>query len=145
MIERPQPSEYNEYFGYYIGLVPEGDILEILQDELRTTLDLIARIPEDKETYRYAEGKWSIREVIGHLADAERVFQYRALAFARSDPAHLPSMEENDYARESNAHSRTLAELADEFDLWLAEAPRYLQKLQNFLVLQVYLYWKDTD
>ena len=116
MIERPQPSEHDEYFGRYIGLVPDGDILEVLESELRATLGLLAKVPEDKEKHRYAEGKWSIREVIGHIIDAERMFQYRALAFARRDPAHLPSFEENDYARESNAHSRPLAELADEYE-----------------------------
>jgi uncharacterized damage-inducible protein DinB len=116
MIERPNPSEHDEYFGRYIRLVPEGDILAILESELETTLGLLATIVTDKETYRYADGKWSIREVIGHIIDSERMFQYRALAFARRDPTHLPSFEEDDYARESNAHSRPLAELAAEFE-----------------------------
>jgi uncharacterized damage-inducible protein DinB len=117
MIGRPTASEHDEYFGRYIGLVPEGDILEILDSERVETLTLLAGLSEEKSEYRYAEGKWSIREVIGHLIDSERMFQYRALCFARRDPAHLPSFEENDYAKESNAHQRPLAELAEEFDL----------------------------
>ncbi len=117
MIGRPAASEHDEYFGRYIGLVPEGDIIGILESERRKTQELLAGVPQERETYRYAEGKWSIREVIGHLIDSERMFQYRALCFARRDPAHLPSFEEGDYASESNAHGRSLSELAEEFDL----------------------------
>ncbi len=115
MIKRPKPDEYFEYYGRYVGKVPDGDILAILADESQRTLDLLRKVPSEREDYAYASGKWSIKEVIGHVTDAERVFAYRALSFARRDPAHLPSMEENDWARVSNAAQRTLAELADEF------------------------------
>ena len=117
MMGRPAASEHDEYFGRYIGLVAEGDILEILEGERAKTQKLLSGLSEEQSTYRYAEGKWSIREVIGHLIDSERMFQYRALCFARRDPAHLPSFEENDYAKESNAHQRPLAELTEEYDL----------------------------
>ncbi len=115
MIERPQPDEYFEYYGRYIDKVPAGDICSILADQLQLTLDLLAGVPPDREDYAYAPGKWSIKEVIGHVTDAERVFAYRALSFARRDPAQLPSMEENDWAEVSNASHRTLAKLAEEF------------------------------
>ncbi len=115
MIDRPQPDEYFEYYGRYIDKVPDGDICSVLADELQATLELLGRVAPDREDYAYAPGKWSIREVIGHVTDAERVFAYRALSFARRDPAPLPSMEENDWADISNAGQRSLAELADEF------------------------------
>ena len=115
MIKRPQPDEYFEYYGRYIDKVPDGDICSILANELQVTLDLLGKVPPDREDYAYAPGKWSIKEVIGHVTDAERVFAYRALSFARRDPAHLPSMEENDWVRVSNATQRPLPELADEF------------------------------
>jgi uncharacterized damage-inducible protein DinB len=116
MIRRPEATEHDAYFGRYIDKVPEGDILEILEGELQQTLGLLASVPAARETYRYAEGKWSIREVIGHLIDSERLFQYRALCFARRDPAHLPTFDEDEYARQSNAHGRPLAELAEELE-----------------------------
>jgi uncharacterized damage-inducible protein DinB len=116
MIQRPDPSEYFEYYGRYITQVPEGDILTILTEELQRTLDLLGSVPPDRGDFSYAPGKWSIKEVIGHLIDAERLFAYRALSFARRDPAHLPSMEQDDWAGVSNAAERTLEALADELE-----------------------------
>ena len=77
-LKRPEDREYAEYYRRYVGLVPDGDILETLRDQLGETLALLQGLPEDRETYRYAEGKWSLREVIGHLLDTERVFAFRA-------------------------------------------------------------------
>ena len=116
MIQRPEPSEHFEYYRRYIDLVPDGDILSRLAEECRRTLDLLGGVAADREQYAYAPGKWSVREVIGHLVDTERLFAYRALSFARRDPTHLPSMEENDWADASNASLRSLADLADEFE-----------------------------
>ncbi len=116
MMDRPEPSEYFEYYGRYVNLVPEGDIISVLESELQRTLDMLEGVPEELEEYKYQPGKWSVREVIGHVIDAERVFQNRAFHFARRDPAPLPSMEENDYARVSNAGQRPLQELAQEFE-----------------------------
>ncbi len=116
MIARPEPSEHDSYFGRYIDLVPEGDILEILERELETTCGLLRDVTPDRERYRYARGKWSVREVLGHLIDSERMFQYRALSFARRDPAHLPNFDEEAYAQWSNADDRALADLMDEFE-----------------------------
>jgi uncharacterized damage-inducible protein DinB len=116
MVKRPEPSEYYEYYGRYIDLVREGDIISVLESELQRTLDVLSGIPANLEEYKYEPGKWSVREVIGHVIDAERVFQNRAFHFARRDPAPLPSMEENDYARVSNAGQRPLQELAQEFE-----------------------------
>jgi hypothetical protein len=98
-----------------VALVPEGDILETLRDQLGETLALLQRIPADRETYRYEEGKWSLREVVGHLVDTERLFAYRALAMARSDGVDLPGMDQDEWAAHSNADARPLDDLAAEW------------------------------
>jgi uncharacterized damage-inducible protein DinB len=115
-MERPDPSEYFEYYGRYVDLVPDGDIMAILEDEVGKTLDVLSRVPADREDYAYAEGKWSIKEVMGHVIDTERCFGYRAMHFSRNDPSPLPSFEQDDIARESNAAERRLKDLADEFE-----------------------------
>lgn len=116
MIPRPNPSEYFEYYDRYIRRVPERDVLSVLADGLEETLALLDDVPVELEECRYALGKWSLREVIGHIIDTERVFAYRAFHFARRDPAPLPSMEQDEYAEASNAGRRPLGDLAEEFE-----------------------------
>jgi uncharacterized damage-inducible protein DinB len=111
---RPDTSEYAPFYHGYISGVPEGDVLTIIGDSGRELHAAVMAIPEERGGFRYAEGKWTIREVIGHLIDAERIFAYRALRIARADPTPLPSFEENDYVRNSNADERTLASLGQE-------------------------------
>ncbi|MGD8698168.1 MAG: DinB family protein [Gemmatimonadales bacterium] len=114
MIQRPESSEYFEFYDTYVRRVPDRDVLSVLDQSLEETLALLSSVPVELEERRYEPGKWNVREVIGHIIDAERVFAYRALHFARRDPAPLPSMEEGDYARASNAGRRPLSELAIE-------------------------------
>jgi len=114
-IDRPLPSEYQPYYARYVDQVPAGDILDRLEMELETTLALLASIGPELETYRYEPDKWSVREVVGHLIDVERTFGYRALCFARCDPAPLPSMDQDLWASHSAADSRSLDSLGDEF------------------------------
>ncbi len=114
MLERPGPAEHDPYYGTYIGLVPEGDVLEILAAQLPDTLGLLRTVPAERETAGYAPGKWSVREVVGHLIDTERMFVHRALVIAREDPIALPSFDQDDYATSSNANERALSELNDE-------------------------------
>lgn len=116
MIPRPEPSEYFTYYDTYVRRVPDRDVLSVLAEGIANTLALLDGVPPELEGYRYAPGKWSVREVIGHLIDAERVFAHRALHFARRDPEPLPSMDEGDYARASNAGRRRLQDLADELE-----------------------------
>ena len=111
----PEPSEYGDFYHGYVRQVPDGDVLEILEKGARHTYFLLAGISEDWHDYRYQPGKWSLREVVGHMIDVERVFAYRALSFARRDPAPLPSMEQDDWAAASNAHRRPLLALLDDF------------------------------
>jgi hypothetical protein len=114
-LTRPSPNEFAPYFARYIDLVPNGDIVETLTLQLGETLGLLQAVTPELETYRYAEGKWSIREVVGHLIDVERVFAFRAIAIARSDGVDLPSMEQDAWASRSNAGSRPLDDLAQEW------------------------------
>jgi hypothetical protein len=115
-MERPQPSEYEAYYGTYIGRVPEGNVLELLERGIAESRDLLGGIPPTWETYRYEPGKWSVREVVAHVIDAERVFGYRALSIARADPAPLPSMDQDLWAANAHAANRPLASLLDELE-----------------------------
>lgn len=112
---RPEPTEYDPYYGRYVQLVPDGEVLETLEREMHTTQDLLAAVPAAKETYRYAPGKWSLRDVVGHLVDVERAFAWRCLWIARAAPGSLPSFEQDEWADVSNAGRRPLAELAEEW------------------------------
>lgn len=111
---RPAASEYAPYYDTYVKLVPNENILTALEREGAHTQKVLRAIDEAKSQHRYAPGKWSIREVVGHIADSERVFTYRALRFARSDATELPGFDQDEWSRTTNAHSRTLASLLDD-------------------------------
>jgi len=113
---RPSSSEYPAYAEGYISQVPDGDIVATLGKQLDETLALIRSIPETRGDFRYEEGKWSIKEVIGHVVDGERVFAYRALRFARGDATPLSGFEQDDYVRGASFDKRTLNDLANEYE-----------------------------
>jgi uncharacterized damage-inducible protein DinB len=113
---RPESTEYAPYYANYVGHVPQGDVVETLDTQLDATLALVRSLDEDKGDLRYAPGKWSVREVIGHLIDTERVFAYRALRFARADETPLASFDENAYVTNARFDARLLPSLADEFE-----------------------------
>ncbi len=115
-MDRPQTSEYDDYYGLYVNQVPDGDISEILGNELRTTLDLLGGVEEGRWAHRYAPGKWTLGEVVGHMVDVERTFGFRAFWFARADPGELPSMDQDHFARESRATQRSPASLLGELE-----------------------------
>lgn len=115
-INRPDETEYAPYYGKYVSLVAGEDILSTLGTQLRATLALLGGVPESQGGFRYAEGKWSIRELVGHLIDTERIFAYRALRFARGDQTPLPGFEQDDYIRNASFDHCTLAGLAAEFE-----------------------------
>jgi hypothetical protein len=114
MLPRPAPDEHAAYYGTYIGQVPDGDILELLATQVDETVALLSAVAPERETYRYAPGKWSIREVVGHIIDTERVFALRALWFARRAEGAQPSMDQDRWAEVSNAGDRPLADLIAE-------------------------------
>lgn len=113
-IPRPASDEYAPSHGAYVNAVPDGDVLMLLERQGRETVALLRSLDEEKSRQRYAPDKWSIRGVIGHIIDAERVFTYRALTFARGDGVALPAFDENAWAAASNAEARKLAALVDE-------------------------------
>jgi hypothetical protein len=116
-MERPGETEYAPFYAGYVALVPEAGILEALEGQVDEVLALAGRVPAEKELHRYAEGKWSLRQVMGHLVDAERVFGYRAFCFSRGEKAALPSFDENAYVAAARSDASPLRELAEEFAL----------------------------
>jgi len=113
---RPGTDEHLTYYSTYIDRVPDGDIVEILRNDTRETLQFLRSIPEEKFDYRYAPGKWTIRQIVGHLADGERVFQYRAWRFSRADPTSVPGFDENLYVDNAPFESVEMSDLIDEFE-----------------------------
>jgi uncharacterized damage-inducible protein DinB len=108
-------TEYAPFYADYIAKVSdEYSLVEELEISLHRFIKFVQDIPMDKFDYRYAEGKWTIKDIIQHLIDAERIFAYRALRFARNDSTDLPGFEENDYVDEANANSRSIMDLLTE-------------------------------
>ncbi|MEN8249568.1 MAG: DinB family protein [Bacteroidota bacterium] len=108
---------YNEYFAHYINLVNSVTPLQSLIETQKELLLLLENASEKQGNYRYADEKWTVKEVVAHIIDAERVFAYRAMRFARNDKTDLPGYDENTYAQYSNAKNRSLSELKVEFDI----------------------------
>jgi hypothetical protein len=111
---RPDATEYAPFYAHYIAGVPDGDVVTLLRDEGRELTKTLAAIPESRGGFRYADGKWSVREVVGHLIDAERIFAYRAMRLARADATPLPAFDENAYVPTAGSDARTIADLVDE-------------------------------
>ena len=111
---RPGTDEYAPFYAGYVNAVPDGELLMLLRDQLAETEALLREFKGSRADHRYAPGKWSVKEVVGHMADAERIFAYRALRFARGDRTPLPGFDENDFVHGSNFPARALPEIAGE-------------------------------
>ena len=116
LIARPDASEHAPYYSRYVDLVPSGDILTTIATQIDGTLAELRRVSEADSLKRYAPGKWSIREVMGHMIDTERVFAYRALRFARGDRKNLLSFEQDEYVATAQFDRRPWAGLLEEFE-----------------------------
>lgn len=114
---RPDLATVPAFFHRYIQQVQESEVVPAIENNTKEMVAFISSIPEEKWSYRYAEGKWSIKEMIQHITDAERIFSYRALCFARGEKVSLPGFEENNYAAASKADNRTKDELVKEFTI----------------------------
>jgi hypothetical protein len=112
---RPAPTEYAPYFSRYINLVAEADFLAVLARQPAEYRALLGALSDEQAGFRYAPGKWTVREVLGHVIDAERVFGYRALCIARGETVSLPSFDENAYAAKAGHDGYSLDELLEEF------------------------------
>ncbi|MCX7798461.1 MAG: DinB family protein [Melioribacter sp.] len=112
---RPKENEYAPYYKQYIELILSDNIIEVLEEQLKFAENLFSKIDEAKSNYRYAEKKWSIKEVLGHLVDSERIFSCRALRVSRNDPSHLVTFDENLFIAESSYSSIPFRDIIEEF------------------------------
>ena len=113
-VDRPLPHEVVNFFQGYVAKAPGNDLFEALEQALQRARSIAALITPDREEHRYAEGKWSIKEVFQHLTDTERILSYRALRFARNDATELAGFEENDYVALAETARRSLKDLLEE-------------------------------
>ena len=114
-MKRPESTEYAEYYGKYIAKVPGTDLLKVLESERLQMLQLFGGRTDRDGSFRYAPGKWTVKETLGHITDTERIFSYRALRIGRGDKTPLPGFEQDDFVRTSGVAGRTLADLTEEF------------------------------
>ena len=115
MINKPQPGEYAPYVTGYIAKVPSGPIIEILEYLKDSTYNFFARMTSEQADYAYADGKWTVKQILGHMIDTERVFSFRVLCFSRGDKNSLPGFEQEDYIANSTYDTRSIQDLANEF------------------------------
>lgn len=116
-MNRPETNEFDPYYNAYISLIEGNDVLPVLDAQPAELRALISSVPEEKGTFAYAEGKWTIKELLSHLIDGERMFAYRTLRVSRGDETPIEGFEQDGYIENSNANNRSFAELLEEFDL----------------------------
>jgi uncharacterized damage-inducible protein DinB len=137
VIKKPDDGEYPAYVHIYIDLLPDdGLILKHLDDNLTSTKQFIASIPKPRLLHRYAEGKWTIKEILGHLVDDERIYVYRALRFARNDSTELPGFDQDHFARYSDANQRDIEDLLDEFTLVRQSSIAFFNSLDDAALIR---------
>ena len=117
MIQRPQADEYKEFYAGYVQRVPEGaDLLALLSGQPEALRALLQNVTDEQASVRPAPAEWSVKEVLGHIADTERVFAYRLLRIARGDQTALPGFDQNEFVSGTDFNRRHLADLLDEFE-----------------------------
>ena len=131
MTSRPTEAEYASSFSGYVSLVPEPDVLAVLAGQPSELARLSSLVPADRERFRYADGKWTIREVFGHLIDGERVFSYRAFCISRGEETSLPAFDEGEYVRASQYDGQPLEDLVSEFTAVRQAALAFLRRLDG--------------
>lgn len=131
VLVRPQANEYDPYYERYISLVPGADIVTALQTQLDQTIALLSAVSEEKAGYRYAPGKWSVKEVLGHVTDTERIFAYRALRIARNDRTPIEGFEQDGYVQYGPFSRYRLQDLVQEFGYVRDASLSLFQKLNQ--------------
>jgi len=114
---RPDSDDYAPYNETYVSKVPEGDVVELLRHQITQMSEMFGSMTDSQAGYRYGDDKWSLKQLVGHLTDTERVFVYRALRIARGDSTPVKGFDENEYVAKSNFDDRSLADLLSEFVL----------------------------
>src|ERR1700745_2208084 len=114
-LERPKPGEYDPYYDRYISLIPGNDVIATLASQLPKTVALLSGRSEQDADLRYAPGKWSVKEALGHMIDTERIMTYRALRIARNDRTPIEGFEQDDYVRDGPPADISLPDLIEEF------------------------------
>ena len=112
---KPKPEDYDAIYRGYISLIGDDDIIEVLEEQRKTFEKFLKTFTEKQGSYSYADGKWTVKEVLGHVIDTEKIMAYRALAIARGEKQSLPGFEQDDYVAESNFNNRSLDDLINEF------------------------------
>ena len=126
---RPRPDEYAPYYEKYVSRVPDGEIVEVLRTQIGETLALLGGLPEERALHRYGPGKWSVKEVVGHMIDLERIMSYRMLRIARGDTTPLPGFDENAYVPAGSFDARPLSSLRHDFEVVRAATLALLESL----------------
>lgn len=114
-IHPPAAGDYAAYFHRYVSLVPSGDILEILRDQAQSTLEWLGRLTPEQAAFRYAEGKWSVRQLLGHIVDTERIMAYRALRLSRAEHVPLPGFDQDTFVLHAPHDRMPLLEILEEY------------------------------
>ncbi|MCC9168834.1 DinB family protein [Pontibacter harenae] len=117
MIPRPDSADFPSYYQPYIDQLPDEDVLNLLERQIEDIKDLFSNIPDARAKEACAEGKWTMKELLQHMLDSERIFSYRALCFSRGEQASLPGYDENMYAANSNANARSVQSILEEYEL----------------------------
>ena len=131
IMTRPEKTEYAEYYDKYVSLVEATDVVSAMEKQSEELNDTFSQISEEKGLYAYAEGKWTIKELLGHLIDGERIFAYRAFRFSRADKTPLPGFDQDPYIENGNYNSVKLADLLDELILLRKSNIHFLKNLSK--------------
>lgn len=136
-VEKPKEGEYPAYARMYIDLLPnDGLILRHFADNLAASKQFVASISPSSLLHRYAEGKWTIKEILGHVIDDERIYVYRALRFARNDSTALPGFEQDDFAKYSEANDREIGHLLEEFTVVRQSTIAFFRSLSDIAMMR---------
>ncbi|NCU17774.1 DinB family protein [Pallidibacillus pasinlerensis] len=141
MLNRPKENEYGTYFAPYVQLVPNGNIVEILSDQINETCKLVENLTEDQANFRYEPGKWNIKEVVGHMADTERYLFYRLFCVSRGEKTKLPGHDQDLFVKEAQFNRFTIDQLLNDFKNVRKSTIDFLKTLRE----DVWKYWGNAN